>query len=313
MASFVILFCFLATSIVSTNAATLGQVEINDAAEVKQRMVRSEEPESSAATKEATATKTKQNLTIELYYESRCPDCVEFVNNTLRPIWNSDLRDHLTLTMNPYGNSMSVPVKNVSEGYKFFHPNSTGAGWDYVHICQHGTDECFGNLVHACALKSDKVNQSEAMELIFCMADNALRERPDGIEKASYECMSKAGIDQKPIKECVQGTHGNKIMTELGELTQKVPGRTGTPWVMLGGVNLADASKLLKNVCHQLGNSPSSCSSFKDKDTPADDAAPADDDTFTVLPLISKTKIWGASSSLSQDLVQLSLSMPKTV
>jgi len=317
MASYVILFCFLTASIVGTNAATLGQVEITDAADFKQRIIRSQEPEAPAATKEATATKTLGNVTIDLYYESRCPDCVEFINNTLAPLWrNADLRDHLTLTMNPYGNSMSIPVKNVSEGYRFFHPNTTGAGWDYVHICQHGTDECFGNLVHACALKSDEVHQSQAMELIFCMADDAMKEQPSGIEKASYECMAKAGIDQKPIKECVQSTHGNKLMTDFGKLTQKVPDRTGTPWVMLGGKNLVDASKLLKSVCHQLGNSPSSCSSFKD--APAADEAPApapaaDEDSFTVLPLISKTKKWGASSSLSQDLVQVSLNMPKTV
>lgn len=276
----VALVCFLVASRFGTDAMTLVAKEENKevvvGADAKQQMMRNV----NLKAKQDPAAKA---VTINLYYETRCPDCVEFINQTLRPLWNNkDIRPHLNITMNPYGNAMSIPVAKVSEGYKFWHPNTTSEGWEFVHICQHGTDECLGNLIQACAISMAKKEQF--MEMVFCMAD-----KPDwSIEKASYDCMNQTKIDQNAVKECVNTPQGNKMFADLGRLTQAVPGRQGTPWVLIEGQNLANTTDLMRSVCGHVGNSPSSCAPFKGAAAPAPAEQKIEDGDFTVLPVLQK-------------------------
>lgn len=304
MSPYKVAFCLLASAGAVSRHSRHQSLSIEP--DAKQHLIRAEPnaapDDSKSAAKQFVDADTKGPVSINLYYETRCPDCIEFINGTLAPLWRTkSLQGLLNVTMNPYGNAMSVPTVNVSEGYKFFHPETTGAGWDYVHICQHGTDECFGNLVQACAIKNTE--QSKYMELILCMAA-----KPDwGIEKASYECMTSAGIDPKPIKECASSPVGNKLMAEFGLETGKVQGRTGTPWVMVDGINLPNVADLLKTACGKLGNGPEDCAPFgktQSQDAPSP-AAPAADDTFTVLPEIKK--------NMKKELVQISFNKPTEV
>jgi len=318
MSSYVMLFCFLATSLVSIDAATLSNkvLEVEVRADSKQ-LLRSEpiefepikeeeQPEPKAAEPAAPAPKEHDaaevardsngldiSRNIEVYYETRCPDCIDFINNTLAGLWRDvELRGHFNITMNSYGNTESVPISKVSEGYRFFHPDTTnttfrgkdGKAWQYVHLCQHGSDECLSNLVQACAF--EQVNQSQHMELVLCMAT-----QPNwGAEKISYECMTKAGIDHDKVKECVQSPHGNELMAELGKKTGKVEGRQGTPWVMLGGKNVADVTTLFKSACQTLANVPTlpkSCDGYMNNDDPAADSNQEGSvPDFVVLPVI---------------------------
>lgn len=285
------LFSLLAASVISTDAVAVlakeGQeVVVGANGNVKQiiRNANFEAPEDAKSEDKDWA--SKGPVSINLYYETKCPDCVEFINQTLSQLWaDEELREHLNITINPYGNAMSVPTAKVSDGYKFFHAETTGAGWDYVHICQHGADECLGNLIQACAI--EKVEQKKYMSMVICMAS----EPQWGIEKLAYECMDKAKIDPKPIKDCVTSTHGNQLMAQLGKATGEVQGRKGTPWVMVGGINLENVTDLMRSACHGLLNGPKTCAGFKDTDiVPTAKAAPARDDTFTVLPVISERK-----------------------
>jgi len=271
--SLVPLVCFLAVSLFSANAATLKD-EVVVGADARQ-MMRNVNHQ-----KNATPASPAKTITINLYYETKCPDCIEFINGTLEPLWrNKDIRPHLNITMNPYGNAMSIPLKSVSEGYKFWHPDSTKDGFEYVHICQHGTDECLGNLIQACAISM--VEKEKYMELVFCMA-----QKPDwSIEKASYECMDKFDIDHDHVKACVGSPQGNKMFADLGNQTGSVPGRQGTPWVMINGANLGNTTDLLRGVCTAIGDSgPKSCDPFKTapaaSDKPAQEGGDGD---FTVL------------------------------
>mmetsp|Transcript_98374 Transcript_98374/g.188752 ORF Transcript_98374/g.188752 Transcript_98374/m.188752 type:complete len:282 (+) Transcript_98374:71-916(+) len=186
-------------------------------------------------------------ISVELYYETRCPDCTSFLSQTLGPLWQDlSLRSSLNLTMYPYGNAMVVPVSKISEGYKFWHPKSTGAGFESVAICQHGADECFGNLIQACAIHT--LPQETYMALIFCMASH-----PDySMEKASYECMQNNSIDPKKIKDCVQSPKGNELITNLAEQTASVPGRNWTPWIMIDGQHLSNQTALVPTICTKV-------------------------------------------------------------
>lgn len=188
-----------------------------------------------------------KTVNVHLFYETRCPDCIEFINGTLAPLWrNKEMKPRLNITMNPYGNAMSLPVKNVSAGYKWWHPETTKDEWSYVHICQHGNDECLGNLIHTCAASLS--NTDQFMEMVFCMA-----EKPNwGIEKSSYQCMQENQIDMNQVKECVESPQGNKLFADYGKITSAVPGRQGTPWVLINEVALANPTELEKTVCTHI-------------------------------------------------------------
>lgn len=288
---FLTTFAFVAEAVVITNKAD--EAEIIVGADAKQMMRNVNHPASThakAADKNATSAAPAKTVNINLYYETRCPDCIEFINGTLAPLWrNKEMRPHLNITMNPYGNAMSLPVANVSEGYKFWHPETTSDGWEYVHICQHGTDECLGNLIQACAISIAK--QDQYMELVLCMADKPRW----SIEKASYDCMHQHGIDHHTVQECVNSPQGNKLFADFGQATQAVPGRKGTPWVLINGATLGNVTDLMQTVCSHVmveENGPTSCKPFA-KAAAAASAPKAHggaDGDFTVLPVLKKEK-----------------------
>jgi len=291
--------CFLVSVLVCADAAALTTKE--DAAEVvvgadAKQIMRNAKKGDATAKEDTAPTKL---VSINLYYETRCPDCIEFINNTLAPMWaNKDIRPHLNITVNPYGNAMSIPMANVSAGYKFWHAETTGTGFDYVHVCQHGSDECLGNLIQACAISM--VEKEKYMDMVFCMAA-----KPDwSIEKASYECMVSAGVPHDQVKECATSARGNKLYADLGRKTDAVPGRQGTPWIMIDGINLQNVTDLMRTVCTGIGDAgPTSCSPFNA--APAAPAAPAKNDRpsqeggdgdFTVLAASKKRQLAQLSS-----------------
>lgn len=51
---------------------------------------------------------------------------------------------------------------------------------DISFDCQHGNDECFGNTIHACAIKYVS-DQDELVSFIGCMINN--NRKPDSIAK----------------------------------------------------------------------------------------------------------------------------------
>merc|ERR1719424_1983418 len=124
---------------------------------------------------------------------------------------------------------MTIPKAQISDGYKFWHPDTTGAGWDDVQVCQHGSDECLGNMVQLCA--KDLGDNDKYMELVFCMSATTIKGY--SVEKSSYECMEKAQIDTAMVKACAQGPTGNRLMTAAGIQTAALKDRLGTPRVMI--------------------------------------------------------------------------------
>jgi len=238
-----------------------------------------------AAAAKSTESLKKKRVHIQLFYETRCPDCTGFLNRTLEPITlNEDFKDRYDIDLNPYGNAQTVQVKQISEGYKFWHPDTTKKGWDFVHVCQHGPDECFGNLIQACAIKDEPVEKH--LKLTFCMAG-----LPNwGTEKSSYECMQKIGINITNIHDCVKSPRGNKLLEEFGKKTRAVQGRKGTPWVLVNDKHVPDPSKLLQNMCFIVdpgSDQVSSCKQFHGAGAPAA-GAPQQEDIFKVLKKVPR-------------------------
>lgn len=228
-------------------------------------------------------------VAIEVYYETRCPGCMQFINKTLETLWrNAGMKKTLNISMIAFGNGQLVPTANISEGYKNFHKDTTGAGFDYVQVCQHGPEECFGNLVHVCAkdvahsaaalLEDSEEKEKEYdkyMSLIFCMSGKTVA--GFGEENAAFACLEETGIDKNKVKDCVQGAQGNKLIAEAGRQTLALKEKKGTPWVVVNGVHaetevLANGKLFTKAVCSHVCNAPEPCTPFVGN---ADDGMPA--------------------------------------
>lgn len=72
----------------------------------------------------------KVNFT--LYYETLCPDCRQFIKTQVWRAFQS-IGDIMNMSFVPYGNAREI-YRPETKLYQFY--------------CQHGSDECYGNLIH---------------------------------------------------------------------------------------------------------------------------------------------------------------------
>ena len=61
---------------------------------------------------------------------------------------------------------ISIFFFSINKCYFQFKTDGTG-GWEFT--CQHGNDECIGNLYQACLLDGIKGNNSLQVEAVYCM------------------------------------------------------------------------------------------------------------------------------------------------
>ena len=71
-------------------------------------------------------------VNLSIYYETLCPDCREFIASQ---VWNAyqSILDIVNITFVPYGNAKEL-----------YRPETKL----YQYYCQHGAEECYGNLIH---------------------------------------------------------------------------------------------------------------------------------------------------------------------
>ncbi len=71
-------------------------------------------------------------VNLSIYYETLCPDCRQFISTQ---VWNAyqSILDIVNITFVPYGNAREL-YRPETQLYQFY--------------CQHGAEECYGNLIH---------------------------------------------------------------------------------------------------------------------------------------------------------------------
>ena len=80
------------------------------------------------------------NFTV--YYETLCADCRQFITTQVWFAYQA-VADIMNLTLIPYGNAHEV-YRPETQLYQFY--------------CQHGADECYGNLIHVSHTNTRKVD-----------------------------------------------------------------------------------------------------------------------------------------------------------
>merc|ERR1719427_384529 len=195
-----------------------------------------------------TAQSNPQPVQVDLYYESLCPYCRQFITEQLYPTWNKLYNTRIfNVSIVPYGNAQE---KQVS-------PDK------YEYECQHGPDECTLNLVENCVMK----HTGDAIEKYFPVI-NCIESSDQPIAD-SKKCVEKAGLKWKTIEKCVNGSEGNMLIHKAAMKTSALnPPHKYVPWIVVNGAHSDDMqqdaqSDLLKFVCDTYtGDKPSECGSF---------------------------------------------------
>ncbi|KAL1457158.1 hypothetical protein WDU94_001819 [Cyamophila willieti] len=183
---------------------------------------------------------------VSVYMESLCPDCHAFIHIRLAPAFEK-YSDYIQLDMVPFGNAKVIHHSNGS-----------------VEVdCQHGPQECVGNLYEACATNLlQETDPKKLMKYFDCLTVNV--DRTD-IKKTAKTCAESNEISFDTLSNCVDSNQGQDIILGYGERTRALQGRSGVPAVAFDDVFKPDEQddivfKFEKILCEKLkGAKPSDC------------------------------------------------------
>lgn len=154
-------------------------------------------------------------LKVSIYYESLCPDSINFITNQLYPSYDN-FKDRIQLDFVPYGKASQTKLES--------------GGWSFR--CQHGSDECRGNKYQACALNQRKGQDTDA-KFVNCVMSLADPSDPEGIQN----CAVKDGYDWNKITTCYKYDEGSDILAAYGDRTHSLsPPLKFIPTIILNDV-----------------------------------------------------------------------------
>lgn len=186
---------------------------------------------------------TASKVGIALYYESMCGGCRQFIRDQFYPTYQK-VGAIMDVTLVPYGNAQETRY---------------GSQWKFN--CQHGPEECVGNLIETCAISILK-NTSVYFPFIHCL-ELSIGYSP--LPEAK-QCASSLGIDFDPIDKCQSGPEGNALEHAMAQKTDALyPRHQYVPWITLNGKHTDEIQNeatfnLLKLVCDTyLGPKPQAC------------------------------------------------------
>ena len=181
---------------------------------------------------ESVVTTPKPDLKVvklDVYYECLCPDSRYFVLHQLLPTLEA-VGSMLEVNMWPYG---KATTRVTSDGYEF--------------DCQHGEQECIGNMFHACV--EDKVEDAaKRLEMIKCMISDNYEP-----ENSAKKCAGEGGVDFEEILTCATGPQGRELHFQAGIKTQALsPKVSFIPTIEIDESQMSQKAilkNLLKEVC----------------------------------------------------------------
>ncbi|EAR89365.1 gamma-interferon-inducible lysosomal thiol reductase (macronuclear) [Tetrahymena thermophila SB210] len=161
-------------------------------------------------------------VVVDLYYESLCPGCQNFIETELTPaIHVEGFETIANIRLFPYGNAKTSSTKQVT--------------------CQHGTNECYGNILEACAIAH--IESAKSLEFITCV-ENAIEANNENFDKVSQLCYKNMNIpaaDQANVQACQTGNEGKQLLLNAGQATDALnPAHKYVPWIVVNGQHTDD-------------------------------------------------------------------------
>ncbi|KAL2899303.1 Gamma-interferon-responsive lysosomal thiol protein [Bienertia sinuspersici] len=173
---------------------------------------------------------------LDLYYESLCPSCSNFITNKLPIIFINGIIDIVDLHLFPRGNAKLASNNSFT--------------------CQHGPDECLLNTVEACAINTLPAEY----QILFIECVETL------VYKGKYTqwetCFKKLSLDPKAVTDCYKGEEGKRFELKYAALTSALkPPHEYVPWVVVAGKPLYENYEdFISYVCKAYkGPLPSAC------------------------------------------------------
>lgn len=183
---------------------------------------------------------------VDVYYEALCPDSRRFFLKQLWPTY-SKIGSNIILELIPYGNA---------------HVSGSPDKWTFT--CQHGPEECLGNMIQTCAAEILN-NTMDSLKFVVC-AFNTVRQ--DFIIK---ECIRDKEL-QKKVKSCSENSKGRNLEHEMAVKTDALdPPQNFIPWITINKkgseeINNRANKDLLNLICNSFeGERPSPCPEMKKK------------------------------------------------
>ena len=147
----------------------------------------------------ALAVSADDRIRVELFTESMCPGCASYQIEVLKPALEIlDIEKIANISIYPYGNA----------GQKW-----NGTAWEFT--CQHGVQECYGNVLIACALKY--VPESFRVRFAICVEEGFLKY--GHFDNGLAECGASFNVSTAPIISCFNGAEGNAIQHKIADYT----------------------------------------------------------------------------------------------
>jgi len=136
-----------------------------------------------------------ETVHVTVYYESLCPYSRAFIREQLHPAFEP-LADYIDVLFLPFGKSI---IENNGESF-----------W-----CQHGNDECVGNMVQSCGLYALAGNAIGKANFINCQMEL-------DVDATGQTCAEANGINyETDIRRCIEGGLGTLLQIEAERLTHK--------------------------------------------------------------------------------------------
>eukprot|EP00270_Netrium_digitus_P015537 TRINITY_DN5459_c0_g2_i1.p1 TRINITY_DN5459_c0_g2~~TRINITY_DN5459_c0_g2_i1.p1 ORF type:complete len:270 (+),score=60.35 TRINITY_DN5459_c0_g2_i1:70-879(+) len=179
---------------------------------------------------------------VDLYEESLCPYCAEFILEGVEDLFLTGLIDIVKLRFIPYGNAKKI--------------NGT-------IICQHGPKECLGNKIENCAIHFYPLLE-EWFPYVKCVVADRFE-----LETAAEACTAteELQLNSTLIRECYSGPLGEKLHEESGKETDALePKKEYVPWLVVNGQpTYDDYDEIVSFVCDAYNpkdgkSKPAACS-----------------------------------------------------
>jgi len=177
-----------------------------------------------------------------------------------------------------------VGVNNIMffRSFPYGNANEKQSGGQWIFTCQHGNDECIGNMYEACAMEhygnDTQVGVPTWWNFFYCMENSGKA----GVASVAQNCATTGStpLDWNVIETCAGSNpavgspdDGNPEMHRIAVDTNNlVPPHEWTPWVVLNGKPLSSAQldlSLNTLVCNAYtGTLPACCNAPEVKPPP---------------------------------------------
>ena len=158
-----------------------------------------------------------QKVHIDIYEESECPACNYLtITSFKKAFYTEGFEKIANVSMYEYGNAKEEKIGNK-----------------WVFTCQHGEQECYGNLMMSCA--QAHYSQHNYLAFDICVEEAA------NFKNGGPACAKKLGLNFTLVDTCMTTDEGNRVQHEVAVKTNNLnPPHQYTPWILVNGVHTQD-------------------------------------------------------------------------